>query len=101
MAQVNEAFGVLGNAELKERFDNGDDPNDPAGGQGGHANPFQQGGNPFQHFVSTSKARDIRFTKVGLSLSDLSLCFHSSFISLTQVPTGRSRWRSSTILPTV
>lgn len=47
MAQVNEAFGVLGNAELKQRFDNGDDPNDVQGQQGGHGNPFAQGGHPF------------------------------------------------------
>ncbi|PWN46311.1 TPR-like protein [Ceraceosorus guamensis] len=49
MAQVNEAFGVLGNDELRERYDAGDDPNDPmAGAQQGH--PFQQGGNPFGQF---------------------------------------------------
>ncbi|KAI0773549.1 hypothetical protein C8Q74DRAFT_1265312 [Fomes fomentarius] len=39
MATVNEAYEVLSNPELRQRFDNGDDPNDPMA---------QQGGNPFQ-----------------------------------------------------
>ena len=42
MASINEAYEVLSDPELRERFDHGDDPNDPH--QGG--NPFQQGG-PF------------------------------------------------------
>ncbi|KAF9110640.1 hypothetical protein BGX27_006061 [Mortierella sp. AM989] len=53
MAGLNEAYEVLSNPELRERFDNGDDPNDPQGqsnpfGQG-FGNPFffQQGGSPF------------------------------------------------------
>lgn len=44
MAAVSEAYEVLKNPELRARFDNGDDPNDPEtgrGGPGGH--PFQQG----------------------------------------------------------
>jgi DnaJ homolog subfamily C member 3 len=66
MAAVNEAYEVLSNdgmyyvyhhvtftesarTELRARFDNGDDPNDPTSGQGSHAHPFQQGGNPFQN----------------------------------------------------
>lgn len=51
MAAVNEAYEVLSNPELRQRFDNGDDPNDPMAGQGGH--PFQggfPGGNPFAQF---------------------------------------------------
>ena len=76
MAAINEAYEVLSDPgtyipvlpcphsptffllELRTRFDNGDDPNDPtsqAGGAGG--NPFQHGGatfmfngNPFQQF---------------------------------------------------
>ena len=45
MAAVNEAWEVLGNPELRARFDNGDDPNDPSSAargaaQGGHGNPF-------------------------------------------------------------
>ncbi|KAJ9234452.1 hypothetical protein DTO169E5_6591 [Paecilomyces variotii] len=43
MAAINEAYEVLSNPELKARFDNGDDPNDP---ESGRQNPFQQG-NPF------------------------------------------------------
>ncbi|KAF9932430.1 hypothetical protein BGZ67_004744 [Mortierella alpina] len=45
MASLNEAYEVLSNPELRERFDNGDDPNDPQGQQ----NPFSQGfaGHPF------------------------------------------------------
>ncbi|ORY91754.1 hypothetical protein BCR35DRAFT_299071 [Leucosporidium creatinivorum] len=45
MAALNEAYEVLSNPELRERFDNGEDPNDPHSQNQGH--PFQQGGNPF------------------------------------------------------
>jgi DnaJ family protein C protein 3 len=41
MAQLNEAYEVLSDSELRARFDNGEDPNDPQGGG--------QGGNPFAH----------------------------------------------------
>jgi DnaJ homolog subfamily C member 3 len=44
MAAINEAYEVLSDPELKQRFDNGDDPNDPMARQGG--NPFE-GGMPF------------------------------------------------------
>ncbi|KAK4056524.1 hypothetical protein OIO90_002371 [Microbotryomycetes sp. JL221] len=56
MAALNEAYEVLSNPELRARFDNGEDPNDPQSSQqhpffqggGGHAHPFaqmfQQGG---------------------------------------------------------
>ncbi len=54
MAQINEAFGVLGDAELRQKYDAGDDPNDPMAqaGQGGAGNPFmfQGGGHPFAQF---------------------------------------------------
>jgi DnaJ family protein C protein 3 len=47
MAEINEAFGVLKDPELRARFDQGDDPNDPMGGQqGGQGNPFAQGFGP-------------------------------------------------------
>jgi DnaJ family protein C protein 3 len=45
MSAINEAYEVLSNPELKQRFDNGDDPNDQQ-----HQHPFQQGGNPFANF---------------------------------------------------
>ncbi|KAI0820671.1 hypothetical protein BC628DRAFT_1395778 [Trametes gibbosa] len=41
MASVNEAYEVLSDPELRQRFDNGDDPMDPTAQQGG--NPFQGG----------------------------------------------------------
>lgn len=43
MAGINEAYEVLSNPELRQRFDGGEDPNDPTARQGG--NPFQ--GSPF------------------------------------------------------
>ncbi|KAG6852227.1 hypothetical protein C0991_001829 [Blastosporella zonata] len=71
MATINEAYEVLTNpgkpplllslcsgtntqAELRARFDNGDDPNDPMSQQGGHAYPFPGGGHPFQQFFQQS-----------------------------------------------
>jgi len=39
MSEINQAYEVLSDDELRERYDNGDDPNDPTGGQQG--NPFQ------------------------------------------------------------
>ncbi|KAI8450594.1 hypothetical protein BY996DRAFT_4587253 [Phakopsora pachyrhizi] len=41
MTALNEAYEVLSNPELRARYDNGDDPNDP---QSGGSNPFFQGG---------------------------------------------------------
>ncbi|KAJ5469445.1 hypothetical protein N7539_009063 [Penicillium diatomitis] len=46
MAAINEAYEVLSDGELRTRYDNGDDPNDPESQQRG--NPFQQG-SPFGH----------------------------------------------------
>ena len=41
MSAINEAYEVLSDPELKERFDHGDDPNDPQSGQQPfHGSPF-------------------------------------------------------------
>ena len=47
MASINEAYEVLGDPELKARFDNGDDPNDHDRGSSYQGSPFGfQGGQP-------------------------------------------------------
>ncbi|PPQ88888.1 hypothetical protein CVT25_009123 [Psilocybe cyanescens] len=48
MALLNEAYEVLSNPELRQRFDNGEDPMDPMAQQGGH--PFANGQHPFAQF---------------------------------------------------
>lgn len=40
MAEINEAFGVIGDPEQRKRYDAGDDPNDPAGQQQAHEGGF-------------------------------------------------------------
>lgn len=52
MAAVNEAYEVLSNPELRARFDNGDDPNDPTSGHGG--GPQGHGG--FHPYYGTPNA---------------------------------------------
>lgn len=58
MAEINKAYEVLSSDELRQRYDQGDDPNDPAGAGGGSGygggggpgpgfNPFQNGGFQF------------------------------------------------------
>ncbi|GAA6004848.1 hypothetical protein JCM11491_002254 [Sporobolomyces phaffii] len=47
MANLNQAYEVLSNPELRARFDQGEDPNDPTaggGGGGGGGHPFGGGG---------------------------------------------------------
>ncbi|KAJ7039352.1 hypothetical protein C8F04DRAFT_1033504 [Mycena alexandri] len=56
MATLNEAYEVLSNPELRARFDNGEDPNDPMSQSGGH--PFQQGGHPFAQFFQGGGGRE-------------------------------------------
>ncbi|OLN87660.1 DnaJ subfamily C member 3 [Colletotrichum chlorophyti] len=46
MASINEAYEVLSNPELRERFDRGDDPNNQEQGNPFQGNPFG-GGHPF------------------------------------------------------
>jgi DnaJ family protein C protein 3 len=86
MAQVNEAYELLSNpgkqhfiintfvlpaqlifTELRQRFDNGDDPNDP-GSQGGapftgYGSPFGGGGgdHPFAQFFQQAGQRGFSF----------------------------------------
>ena len=53
MAALNEAYEVLSDPDLKQRYDNGEDPNDPMAGQQQH--PFQGGfGGGGQQFVFRS-----------------------------------------------
>ncbi|KAI9247441.1 hypothetical protein BDA99DRAFT_525928 [Phascolomyces articulosus] len=54
MADINQAYEVLSDDEMRQQYDNGYDPYDPENGQGGGGggHPFhqQRGGNPFAHF---------------------------------------------------
>ena len=52
MAEINEAYEVLSDPELRARFDRGDDPNNPEQQQGGpfHGSPFGQGPGGQQFF---------------------------------------------------
>lgn len=66
MASINEAYEVLSDPELKARFDQGEDPNDPMAQQGG--NPFQ--GSPFgghgqQYVFQQGGGRTFKFSGGG------------------------------------
>ena len=51
MAEINEAYEVLIDTELRARFDRGDDPNNPEQqGQPFHGSPFGQGPGGQQFF---------------------------------------------------
>ncbi|TAQ87368.1 hypothetical protein B7494_g4333 [Chlorociboria aeruginascens] len=66
MAAVNEAYEVLGDEELRRRFDQGDDPNDH---EQQRQNPFQGspfgGGNPFQHHHGGGQQFQFKFQQGG------------------------------------
>ncbi|KAH9017718.1 hypothetical protein EDB85DRAFT_2014955 [Lactarius pseudohatsudake] len=64
MAVVNEAYEVLSNPELRQRFDNGDDPNDPMQGQGGPS-PGGSGGHPFAQFFQQAAGSGFQFRTGG------------------------------------
>ncbi len=51
MADINEAYEILSDPELRARFDRGDDPNNPEQqGQPFHGSPFGQGPGGQQFF---------------------------------------------------
>ena len=64
MAVVNEAYEVLSNPELRQRFDNGDDPNDPMQGQGGPF-PGGSGGHFAQFFQQAAGSGGFQFRTGG------------------------------------
>lgn len=62
MAALNEAYEVLSNPELRQRFDAGEDPMDPQAQQGGQ--PFP-GGDPFAQFFAQGGGRRRPFAGPG------------------------------------
>jgi len=54
MAALNEAYEVLSDPELRERYDNGEDPNDPMSSQGGNPYSGTGSGHPFASFFQQS-----------------------------------------------
>ncbi|KIW89018.1 uncharacterized protein Z519_10503 [Cladophialophora bantiana CBS 173.52] len=71
MTSINEAYEVLSDPELKAKFDNGEDPNDPMANQGGHSfqgSPFGAGGQQFffqQGFPGSGGQRQFKFSTGG------------------------------------
>ncbi|KAI8338421.1 hypothetical protein BC941DRAFT_422875 [Chlamydoabsidia padenii] len=50
MAEINTAYEVLSNADMRQQYDNGLDPFDPESQNGGGSGFHQSQGNPFAHF---------------------------------------------------
>ncbi|KAL9547456.1 hypothetical protein MBANPS3_006158 [Mucor bainieri] len=48
MAEINQAYEVLSDADMRQQYDNGFDPYDPEQGNGGGGPPPGHGGFPFQ-----------------------------------------------------
>ncbi|KAJ9604088.1 hypothetical protein H2200_011611 [Cladophialophora chaetospira] len=68
MTSINEAYEVLSDPELKAKFDNGEDPNDPMANQGGnpfHGSPFGQGGQQFFFQQGGGGQRQFKFSTGG------------------------------------
>ncbi|KAL9055390.1 MAG: hypothetical protein Q9162_003587 [Coniocarpon cinnabarinum] len=65
MAAINEAYEVLADPDLKQRYDNGEDPNDPTAGHPQGGNPFEGGGNPFAGFGGPGGGQQFVFRSGG------------------------------------
>ncbi|WFD04663.1 hypothetical protein MOBT1_003377 [Malassezia obtusa] len=77
MAEINEAFGVLGDPELRARFDQGDDPNDPMGGQQAYEG-FTQG-DVFQQMFQNAAFQQFARQHGGNAFQGGGAQFHFSF----------------------
>jgi DnaJ family protein C protein 3 len=64
MASINEAYEVLSDPELKQRFDNGDDPNNPEN-QGPDGSPFGHGQGGQQFFFRQGPGQGFKFQQGG------------------------------------
>ena len=67
MASINEAYEVLSDPELRARYDNGDDPNDPDSQRGRpfQGSPFGQGGG--QQFFFQQGGPQFKFSGQGFN----------------------------------
>ena len=67
MAEINEAYEVLSDPELRQRFDRGDDPNNPEQQQGGpfHGSPFGQGQGGQQFVFRQGGGQQFKFQQQG------------------------------------